>query len=330
MWNALRALLLAVVLLPVGLLVAVFETLFGPANRRKKTGHVDSKLAQKRERRFLKGLGSSPAEFWNTPISYSETRIPKRTGGFRTLHIPSNDLKALQKKILKFIELHHGEKVHGCANAYIRGRGVVSNARPHIGCDVLIKLDLKDFFPSVTRKKVEKWIKFKSAPLELDDPDPGRLKQRLLDILCLDTGLPQGSPSSPLLSNLVLLDLDRSLSAYAKKYGAKYSRYADDITFSYVGENKNTVRKTIQSVERLAQANGFQLNRKRTKQRVLRKHQRQSICGVNLNSGKLTVSRMTRRELRAAKHKLALGQQASLTQSQLQGWDAYVKMVGNG
>ena len=100
-------------------------------------------------------------------ISYRKVSIPKKTGGHRTLHIPSDDLKTLQRQIGKFVAKYHAEKVHGCANAYIRGRGVVSNARPHLGCEVLIKLDLKDFFPSVTRANVAKWLKFKRVPLEL-------------------------------------------------------------------------------------------------------------------------------------------------------------------
>ena len=338
MWNTVAGALLALILLPVGLVIAIlsipfrliafiFTALFGPFSYQERTKHVDAWLATKRERRFLYLAGIERGAFWETPISYREVSIPKKTGGHRTLHIPSDDLKVLQRKIGKFVAKYHAEKVHGCANAYIQGRGVVSNARPHLGCEVLIKLDLKDFFPSVTRANVAKWLKFKRVPLELDGENSDRLTQRVLDIVCLEDGLPQGAPSSPLLSNLALFDLDRALTAFANKQGAKYTRYADDLTFSYQSEEKGTVRRTIDNVRQIVIRHGFELNEKKGKQKVLRRHQHQSVCGVTLNSGRLSITRRKRRQLRAAKHQLAMDGKAQLSVEQVRGWDAYIEMV---
>jgi len=287
---------------------------------------ADKELAKRREERFLHALGSSAEEFWGTEVSYREARIPKGDKGFRTLHIPSDDLKNLQRKVSRLIDKHHGERVHGCANAFIRGRGITSNARPHLGCTVLIKLDLKDFFPSVTRDMVKEWLWFRYLPLEQAGDDRNRLVERLMEITCLEQGLPQGAPSSPILSNLVMRQLDMKLSAYAKRHGACYTRYADDLTFSYRLEQKGTVRRTLDTVAQIVRDHGFELNRKKSKQKILRRHQHQSVCGVTLNSGKLTVSRRKRRQIRAAKHQLSSGK-ANLTAEQVSGWEAYIAMV---
>lgn len=338
MWNTVARALLAFILLPIGFLVALsslpfrfiaflFTALSSPVTNNQRTKQVDRELAKKRELRFLYLVGIEQDAFWETPISYKQISIPKKTGGHRTLHIPSDDLKVIQRKIGKFVEKYHGDKVHACANAYIRGRGVVSNARPHLGCEVLIKLDLKDFFPSVSRAKLMKWLKFKQIPLELDGENPDRLIERLLDIFCLDEGLPQGAPSSPLLSNLALFDLDRALSAFAKNHGAKYTRYADDLTFSYDSEEKGRVRRTIDNVRQIVIKHGFELNDKKAKRKVLRRHQHQSVCGVTINSGRLSISRKKRRQIRAAKHQLTLNGKAQFSVEQLRGWDAYIEMV---
>ena len=124
-------------------------------------------FAMRREERFLKALDVSSEEFWETEVSYRKARIPKATGGERILHVPTDDLKSLQKKVARLIERYHGGRVHGCANAFVRGRGITSNARPHLGCALLIKLDLKDFFPTVTRDMVKEWLRFRYLPLTL-------------------------------------------------------------------------------------------------------------------------------------------------------------------
>ena len=129
MWNTAAGALLALILLPVGIVVAIlsipfrliafiFTALFGPFGDRERTKHVNAGLAIERELRFLYLAGIERGAFWETPISYREVSIPKKTGGHRTLHIPSDDLKLLQRKIGKFVAKYHGDKVHGCANAY--------------------------------------------------------------------------------------------------------------------------------------------------------------------------------------------------------------------
>ena len=203
----------------------------------------------------------------------------------------------------------------------------MTNARPHLGCEVLIKLDIADFFPSVNRESAKKYLRFKGMPLEGTAEEPNLLENRLLEILFLYQGLPQGAPSSPLLSNLVMRDIDLNLSSYAKRYGGVYTRYADDISISYRDENKGTARKTIDTVDEILSKKGFRLNRKRQKLHVLRRHQAQRICGVTINSGKMTISRQKRRELRAIKHRIQVGREASMREAQVAGWNCFLDMV---
>ena len=322
--------LLSPILIPlaiVWLILIFFLELFKGPKTYNYSKFVSTDLALKREERLLKALGASTAEFWDTQIHYREQKIPKKSGGFRTLNIPSNELKVLQKKVAGLIERYHGGKVHGCANAFCKGRSILTNARPHLGCEVLIKLDIVDFFTSVNREHAKKSLRFKGMPLHGTAEEPNLLENRLLEILFLDQGLPQGSPSSPLLSNLVMRDIDLNLSSYVKRYGGVYTRYADDISISYKAEDKATVRKTIAMVDEILSKKGFRLNRKRQKLHVLRRHQAQRICGITINSGKMTISRQKRRELRAIKHHRLLGREASMSEPQLGGWDCFLDMV---
>lgn len=331
--NALFWVVLALfspILIPLALIWLVlgfFLELFISPNSYSYSKFVSTDLALKREERLLKALGASPEEFWDTQIQYHEQKIPKKSGGFRTLNIPSSELKVLQKKVAGLIERYHGGKVHGCANAFCKGRSILTNARPHLGCEVLIKLDVVNFFPSVNREHAKKWLRFKGMPLEGTSKESNLLENRLLDILFLDQGLPQGAPSSPLLSNLVMRDIDLNVSSYVKRYGGVYTRYADDISISYMAEDKATARKTIETVDEILSKKGFRLNRKRQKLHVLRRHQAQRICGITINSGKMTISRQKKRELRAIKHHRLLGREASMSEPQLGGWDCFLDMV---
>ena len=140
-------------------------------------------------------------------------------------------------------------------------------------------------------------------------------------------GLPQGAPTSPLLSNLSLKTFDLQMYAACNRLQVRYTRYSDDITVSLASDNPKMVRSLIKLTQILLKENGFELNLKKRKLRVLRGHQAQRICGITINSGKPTISRKQRRLLRSAEYRLASGAQSSLTQSQLAGWRAYIDMV---
>ncbi len=250
-------------------------------------------------------------------INYQKHEIAKKTGGVRTLFIPSAKLKIIQRKILK--KILYKQKYHFCANAYIHGKSVIDNAKVHAGCAVLIKMDLRNFFPSIKPEMV------KSAFIKMGWRKT--VAEKLTEICCWKNGLPQGAPTSPALSNILFYEIDQKLFALALRYGARYSRYADDLTFSLKIDDSQKVRSIIKKVQLIVENNGFRLNFKKGKFFVLRPHQQQKICGLVINSGKPTISRKERRRVRAIKHRMKKGRATTMNRSQLSGLENFIKMV---
>ncbi|MDA8796913.1 reverse transcriptase family protein [Luminiphilus sp.] len=266
-------------------------------------------------------FNAAPDVFWDTEVQYAQVEIPKRSGGTRTLSIPSAELKVLQRTIGKALEGELAVRVHKVSNAYIKGRNTVTNAVPHLGCAVLIKLDIKDFFPAVKREMVRPII----STFALHEP---KTIDRLLDLVVTDGGLPQGAPTSPILSNLVLRDFDIAAYRFANLVSAKYTRYADDLTFSLAEDDPAAARKIVGAVRSMLAEQGFELNEKPNKLNILRGHQAQQICGITLNSGSPTISRKQRRRVRAARHAIENGRPASMSLAAVEGWESYIAFVG--
>ena len=186
---------------------------------------------------------------------------------------------------------------------------------------MLIKLDIKNFFPSVTREMVEPII----SDFALREP---KAIERLLDICVTDNGLPQGAPTSPILSNLVMRDFDVAAYRFADLMSAKYTRYADDLTFSLEEDDPAAARKIVGAVRSMLTEQGFELNEKPNKLNILRGHQAQQVCGITLNSGKPTISKKQRRKVRAARHAIDNGRPASMSLASVEGWESYIGHVG--
>ena len=275
---------------------------------------------KRRQNRLIKRLRFGAEQFWDTKVEYTTAKIPKRSGGTRELSIPSSELKKTQKMLARALERELGRKVHKVANAYVKGRNTVTNAVPHLECAVLIKLDIKDFFPSITRDMLRPllWHFAYREPQALE---------RILDLCMTGDGLPQGAPTSPILSNLVLRDVDVHAYQLANLMGAKYSRYADDLTFSLVEADSTAARKIVAAVRAMLAKHGFELNDKANKLKILRGHQAQEVCGITLNSGKPTISRKRRREVRAARHAIENGRPSSMSLAALEGWESYIRFV---
>ena len=275
---------------------------------------------RRRQNKLMKRLRFGAKRFWGTKVEYTTVEIPKRSGGTRELSIPSSELKKTQKMLARTFEREIGGKVHKVANAYVKGRNTVTNAVPHLGCAVLIKLDIKDFFPSVTRDMLQPllWHFAYREPKALE---------RILDLCMIGDGLPQGAPTSPILSNLVLRDFDVRAYQLANLMGAKYTRYADDLTFSIVEADPTAARKIVAAVRAMLAEYGFELNDKANKLKILRGHQAQEVCGITLNSGKPTISKKRRREVRAARHAIENGRSSSMSLAAVEGWESYIRFV---
>jgi hypothetical protein len=262
---------------------------------------------------------------------YVSFEIPKATGGTRTILAPRQALKTVQRAIL------HGAlesvPVHDACHGFVKGRSVLTNATPHQKAALLIKLDLKDFFPTIHYQRVVGLFTHLGFKEDL---------ARLLAGLCthrpvLDDGtvvwpgvLPQGAPTSPAIANLVCRRLDARLTALARTAGGVYTRYADDLTFSFQATPSRGIGRFLWWVDQICQQEGFIQNT--TKRRVLRRSNQQRVTGVVVNSG-LFVPREARRRFRAILENCrrngidgeARGQPAF--RSYLQGFAAYVHMV---
>jgi RNA-directed DNA polymerase len=127
------------------------------------------------------------------------------------------------------------------------------------------------------------------------------------------------------LANLVNYRLDTRLDHLAVKFGAMYTRYADDLTFSFDEDRGGRVRALIRAVSRIVAGEGYRLH-KRRKLSIRRRHQQQRVTGLVVNEG-VNVPRQTRRRLRAVEHHLATGRKATLSEDQMHGWRALLAMV---
>lgn len=215
---------------------------------------------------------------------YTTFTISKKAGGKRTIEAPVDRLKFIQKWIKdKILDVFD---VSEYATGFRKQYSIVDNAKKHIGKDLVITIDVKDFFPSITYAEVLKVFVYFGYKLDV---------AHLLTKLCTnaDNVLPQGSPASPALSNLVALRIDKRLGKLAESLGCDYSRYADDITFS----GNKTIKTILPLVEAILCEEGFQINKLKT--RVQYKHQRQEVTGLVVNS-KLSVSPKLRKEIENA------------------------------
>jgi uncharacterized protein (TIGR03067 family) len=247
--------------------------------------------------------------------NYREFLIPKRSGGQRRLCAPDDQLKDLQRRILH--RLLRRLRCHPAATGFQCGESIVTHARRHAGRAVVVRLDLKDFFPSTGAARVYAYFRRIGW---------NRPASRLLTRLCTHQGgLPQGAPTSPRLSNLLNYRLDRRLDAMARKLGAWYSRYADDITLSFPEDNRKQVRYLIRFVRRVAYQQGYRVH-DRKKLLIRRRHQQQCVTGLVVNEG-VQLPRAVRRRLRAVEHHMRTGRPATLTPEQLAGWRALQHMV---
>jgi len=249
------------------------------------------------------------------PITYQEFQIPKRRKGLRKILAPVAQLKAIQRQILR--RILGPFKPHACATGFCRGHSIVSNALPHVGKAAVVRMDLKDFFPSTPAKRVQQF--FQNIGWNKD-------AAALLTKLCTHKGvLPQGAPTSPKLSNLLNQKLDVRLSRLAEALNASYTRYADDITYSLQNDTPGAIRHLVHFTALVVREEGYQIH-SREKLYVRRRKDRQVVTGLVVNE-RVNLPRETRRWLRAVEHHVQTGRQISISNEQLAGWRSLQSMI---
>lgn len=229
---------------------------------------------------------------------YRSFQLKKRSGGYREIRAPYPALRYMQNWIYKEILLKC--RVNATAHGFVRKRNILTNAKVHKEQKYLLKMDLKDFFPSISINWVVNVFN-----------DIGYTKEvsfYLASICCLEDALPQGAPTSPALSNIVAFFMDKRLYKLCQEYEYKYTRYADDMAISgnYISP------RFIDVVTDVIQDCGFVVNKKKT--RLYGEKGNKIITGVSLANNDVRIPRAYRRELSKELHYI-----------QKYGYDAHVK-----
>ena len=242
---------------------------------------------------------------------YCTYPIPKKTGGDRLIAQPNRELKAIQSWLLRNIldKLSSSDASKG----FEIGTSIYDNAFPHIGSNVILCLDIDNFFPSIPANKVYGVFYSLGYPKSIASA---------FTSLCTFKGfLPQGSPASPKLANLVCSKLDSRIQGYAGKNGIIYTRYADDITLSCQSINK--LQKAKSFIPTIIKDEDFKINKKKTRLLGLRK--RKAVTGLVITSNKAGVGRVIYRELRAKIYSLYIGKETNY--SHVNGWLSFIFSV---
>ena len=214
---------------------------------------------------------------------YTCFSVKKRGGGVREVFAPKPNLKAVQRQILD--DLLHRVRLNSHAEGFRKRRSILTNAKRHVGKKVVIKMDVKDFFPSITFERV--------LGMFVSLGYPRQVAVLLTRLVTHNGKLPIGAPTSPAISNIVSRRLDRRFSRLGEKAGFDYSRYADDITIS---SNNKGVNRMIPFFKEILREEGFEANE--AKMRILRSGGRQKITGIVVNK-KPNLDKHEIRKLRA-------------------------------
>jgi retron-type reverse transcriptase len=237
---------------------------------------------------------------------YVHFKMKKKSGGFRLISAPMPELKEAQLWILENILAKIN--VHQAAHGFLPEKNIVSNAKPHLGAKVIVNVDLKDFFPSISYRRVKGMFQtygFSEAISSIfallctaPTVEEVEIDNKTYFVAIGERHLPQGSPASPMVSNIIAKRLDKGLSKIAENLGFRYTRYADDLTFS--SENKEAeVPKLLGRLRYIVDAQGFTVNEEKT--RILRSGRQQEVTGVVVNE-KLSIDRKELRKFRAVLH----------------------------
>lgn len=242
---------------------------------------------------------------------YTRFQIPKRKGGMRNISSPKGKMRKAQTWVLENILQKIG--IHQAAVAFQTGKSIVDNAQVHLQKSVLVRIDLKDFFPSVKFLRIKGLFQSFgyntgiSTVFALICTDAMRLGAKLGDekffVAIGERYLPQGACTSPAITNIICRKLDNRLSKLAEKMGFAYTRYADDMTFSH--SDKSAELKSLLGItKKIIAEENFEINEEKTL--VMRTHNRQSVTGIVVNNAEMRISRRDIKRYRAFLHQYSL------------------------
>lgn len=264
----------------------------------------------------LNGLGAKPGAVQsNSRLAHYHYRIlTKRSGGLRMIEAPKAHLKLIQRQILA--EILERVPVHDAAHGFVRARSIQSFAVPHVGRIVVLRMDLEDFFPSVSGRRVQAFFRTAGYPEPVADLLGGLCtnavprgawaaiqndQEALFEArkLYARPHLPQGAPTSPALANICAYRLDCRLNALARAAGATYTRYADDLAFSGDANFDRGSERFAARAAAILLEEGFRVQHRKT--RVMRQGVRQYLAGLVVNE-RVNTMRADYERLKATLH----------------------------
>jgi RNA-directed DNA polymerase len=232
---------------------------------------------------------------------YAVFQVRKRSGDFREIAAPVTALKIIQRKLNQVLQVVYQVKpaVHG----FVQGKSIVTNAAVHSGKRFVLNIDLMDFFPTIHFGRIRGM--FMALPYNLNE----EVAQVLAQICCFNSRLPQGAPTSPIISNMICAKMDSQLLRLAQRHRCIYTRYADDISFStsmpqFPSAIARILGRTGQveigdELQQIVEGNGFALNSRKT--RLQTRYGRQEVTGLTTNR-RPNVQRKYVRQIRAMLH----------------------------
>ena len=265
---------------------------------RASVSHIKKLKGAKNRKELAKLLGFKPSALtsiiYQTPLAlkYTTFNIPKKTGGSRTIKAPNPRLKRLQTHLAHLLyacltEIEEERQVRPVSYGFRKAGTIADNAKNHKRRRYVLNLDLEDFFPTFHFGRVRGFF-LKDKEFQLEE----QVATTIAQIACDGVALPQGSPCSPVISELIGQILDLRLLRFAKKYGVRYSRYADDITFS-TNQKNFPVALAVQDSKDLSswtlgndlvyeiEAAGFKINTGKTRMHC--RGSRQMVTGLVVN-----------------------------------------------
>lgn len=234
---------------------------------------------------------------------YKTFKIPKKNGDFRIIHAPKDNLKWIQRKLSDtLVEIHLDYLINNniksvISHGFQKGKSIITNASAHKHKKYILNIDISDFFPSFHFGRVQSYF-HKSKEFNFSK----EVSTIIAQLACYEGKLPQGAPTSPIISNLIFNIVDLRILALAKKYKLDYTRYADDMSFS---TNNNAFKKDhlafMQELEELLGKNGFEINKNKT--RLEYHSSKQEVTGLTVND-KVNASRNFINKTRAMANQL--------------------------
>ena len=260
------------------------------------------------------------------PNRYKKYKIKKRQGGDREIAQPAKNLKVIQRILINEV-LQKKMPVHPAATAYRIGKSILDNAEPHLQNSFLLKMDFKNFFPSISSSDFAAYIVRNDELNNFDEREIDLLINFLFMQRQEKKVLSIGAPSSPFLSNALMFEFDAKLTLLADKYKISYTRYSDDLSFSTNEPNRLfewplVVKETLQSID----SPTIKINQNKTVFSS-RKHNRH-ITGVTIsNDGNASLGRQRKRSIRTKIYLLKTKEMTKKEIESLRGLVAFANVI---